>query len=379
MRITSSSKANDQRLHALDGLRAFAVILVFIHHIFVANITQGALATSHPVLARALGSMTAAGVELFFCLSGVVLLRRYLQRNAPLETGTYFWRRLTRLYPPFFFAWLFGGISIWLIDQSPTWWTETAHLANFDFKTFAREGGLGIGGLGYYNWAWWSLAPEVAFYCTVPLIVATLRRHADIDSAVMWLLISGSALSMTFSYAALNANHRQVLAMFAEYFSCFCVGILLARRLLTRRERLVSLTVGAFLLVLAFIEPRANIHVGYAFVFMPLIDACLRPASLSARIFGGDAMVWLGERSYSLFLIHFSVLNLACLVASLAFPKGPAYFLLSRTLALAGSMLITCLLFSFVERHFARGLVTANKRFPWSSSRSALDVERQPG
>jgi mycarose O-acyltransferase len=361
--------APDTRLHALDGLRALAVGLVFLHHGATSAIAQSLLDHGHAAAGRALGSLTAAGVELFFCLSGVVLLRRYLRTPGPFDARTYFRRRFTRLYPPFAAAWLFAGAAIWVVGENPTWWTAISRLPRFDPADFAAESALGIGGGGAYNWAWWSLAPEMVFYATVPLIVGALRRRRDPDAAVRWLLLSGGLLSMVFFYFAPTASHGQVATMFAQYFVCFCVGILLARRPLTATERRLSLAAGVALLALAFASPRANVHVGYAFLFMPLIDACMRGTPAASRLFGGAGMVWLGERSYSLFLTHYSVINISCLAASAMFPKGAAYFAVSRGLSVVGSLVVACLLFGLVERWFARGLVTADRLFPWSAPR----------
>lgn len=83
-------------------------------------------------------------------------------------------------------------------------------------------------------------------------------------------------------------------------------------------------------------------------------------------------MVWLGERSYSLFLTRYAVINLACLIGSSLFARGFAYVVVSRALAVVGSLIVSGLLFSLVERHFARGLVTADKWLPGSRPSAQL-------
>ena len=77
-------------------------------------------------------------------------------------------------------------------------------------------------------------------------------------------------------------------------------------------------------------------------------------------------MIWLGERSYSLFLIHFSVFYLVDnLSAHLSTHRGMAYGLLSRGIGVPLAFLAAMTLFYFVERRQARGLVTANMFWPW--------------
>jgi peptidoglycan/LPS O-acetylase OafA/YrhL len=372
METSTAATSRETRLHVLDGLRALAIGLVFLHHWCTGNVAQVLLDRGHPIAARALGSIGSAGVELFFCLSGVVLLRRYLQERRPMQVGVYFRRRLTRLYPPFFVAWLFTGASILLIDRFPTWWTEASRLPHFSPLSLAQEAAFGIGGHGNYNWAWWSLAPEIAFYCAAPALVLGLRAHRSADAGVNRLLLAGVIVSFAASWLAPRASHMQVGLMCAHYFVCFCVGILLARRRLSAAERGASLAGGLAVIVAAAVDPRINAHVGYALVFLWLIDTCLRGTPTMSRVFGNAPMVWLGERSYSLFLTHYAVINLACLAASSLFAKGVAYVLVSRVLALAGSLVVSGTLFSLVERHFARGLVTADKWAPWSRSAGSV-------
>ncbi|HEX7637583.1 MAG TPA: acyltransferase [Burkholderiaceae bacterium] len=349
-----------ERLHALDGLRALAVGLVFMHHTVTGNIAGQAL-TRHPFAQQAVGSIGSAGVELFYCLSGVVLLRRYLRAGAEFSLTDYAQRRFVRLYPPFVVAWLFAGLVIWLINANPTWWTATSMLPRFGWASFLQEAVLGVGSRTTYNWAWWSLAPEIVFYAAVPLILFGLRRCRDIDRAVAILLLAGTAFSLSCFMLAPKAGHQQTFWMFGQYLVCFCVGTFLARRSLTRLERGISLVAGTGILLLAFANPRINLHVGYALLFMPLVDACLHGSTAASRFFGRHGFVWLGERSYSLFLTHYSVITLSCLAASAMLHRGAAYVLASRFIALPASILVACALFTWVERRFAHGLTTAGR------------------
>lgn len=85
------------RIHALDGLRGIASVLVLIHHLGAANLASALEANGRTTVGKLLGGVTASGVELFFVLSAIVLAGPYVRGDRAFELGTYFWRRLKRL------------------------------------------------------------------------------------------------------------------------------------------------------------------------------------------------------------------------------------------------------------------------------------------
>jgi len=59
------------------------------------------------------------------------------------------------------------------------------------------------------------------------------------------------------------------------------------------------------------------------------------------------------------------VITLACWSASELLPaKGVLYFVTTRALSVVGSVLMAMLVFHFIERRFATGLVTADQFWP---------------
>lgn len=73
-------------------------------------------------------------------------------------------------------------------------------------------------------------------------------------------------------------------------------------------------------------------------------------------------MIWIGERSYSIFLIHMTVFMLINYIFSfINFKRYLYYYLTVKSIGLLGAFLASMTLFYFVERRFARGLVTGNQ------------------
>jgi peptidoglycan/LPS O-acetylase OafA/YrhL len=73
----------------------------------------------------------------------------------------------------------------------------------------------------------------------------------------------------------------------------------------------------------------------------------------------------LGERSYSLFLVHCSVIVLVYQLSTVFISgSGAVFTALTRIVAAPLSLFVAMLLFHFVERQFAQGLKTANSFWP---------------
>src|SRR5579872_2593191 len=102
-----------ERFHFLDGLRGIAATMIVIHHAFTAQVIKLVAHLKIAVLTDFFTYFTQSGVDLFFVLSGVVLLRPYLRKQRKFKTADYFYRRAKRIYPPYFVALLFGAFVVW--------------------------------------------------------------------------------------------------------------------------------------------------------------------------------------------------------------------------------------------------------------------------
>ncbi len=159
----------------LDGIRAVAITLVFGFH---AHAFSGSpslpLWPQGPDLAHLLGS-GFLGVDLFFVLSGFLLLLPwakafYLKRPSP-SPGRYYRRRILRILPAYYvhllvlflflvpwvysFAFLFSGEGLWNLF---------AHAFFLQFLFPSTATGMGING------ALWTLTIEAQFYLMLPLV-----------------------------------------------------------------------------------------------------------------------------------------------------------------------------------------------------------------
>lgn len=353
------------RLHSLDGLRALACLLVLTHHLGTAALAAALSLHGYLVAAKLLMALTASGVELFFVLSATVLVGPYVRGHKALKPGPYLWRRVQRLMPPYLAAWLLAGFAVFMASEYPTWWTASAALPPFSITTWLEQIGIVYLGAARYNFAWWSLTTEVAFYLTLPLFIPLFTRLHQ-RTALLVAAFVGSVVLALFADRYLPFS-LLVLRELAIYASCFCAGLVLAGRVPGRALAHAMWLCGLVWIGLACTLTEWNIHVGWGLVYFGIVALAMHPETLVNRRLSSFNWVWLGERSYSLFLVHYSVIGLVCQAVSFWLPgKSTPYFVWTRLLSIVFSMLAAILVFHLIERRTARNLATGNALWPWS-------------
>jgi peptidoglycan/LPS O-acetylase OafA/YrhL len=366
---TTDRSGSVARLHSLDGLRALAVGLVVFHHLGVSSFAQTLVKNGYTWVGHILGSLTASGVELFFVLSGVVLLRPYLRDGRRMDIAHYCWRRIVRLYPPFFVAWLLSGLSVWLVWTYPTWWTQVSALPVFDLMDWIKQSGIMYFGNRAHNFAWWSLTVELMFYVCAPAIVILIASTKNAKLAVRCFFaasIVGALLVYPGSWAA-GPLALPGIRPFVTYLSSFAAGVFLATSEAPKVLRRSAAILGLFIVGCSGMVDALNVHVGWGLVYFGVVGSAIDQWTRASRTLSNDKLVWLGERSYSIFLTHYAVITIVCLlVSTFVSTKGAVYFIATRVMALLASLLVAMLVFHLVEKRFARNLVTADRLLPWS-------------
>ena len=310
---------------AIDGLRAVAVIAVMLYHLGFSWIPGGFL-----------------GVDLFFVISGYVITRLLLdsiQRSGGLDLRAFYKARIRRLFPPLVFM-IFVTIiyiSIWapetmrrFVSDSPfallggmNWWLVFRHTDYFD--TISRPPLLQHT---------WSLGVEAQFYLIWPLILLLVLRQfgkAKIPGAALFIAaISGIALLLvSFEVDAANASQVSHVYFGTDTHS---IGLFLGAALavswvpqnlqeqVNRRAQdfidgigvigFVGL-LGVFLLVNENDPTLYKLAFPLAGLFgCAILTSIVHPASRFAPILSSKVAVWIGERSYAIYLWHWVVFQL---------------------------------------------------------------------
>jgi peptidoglycan/LPS O-acetylase OafA/YrhL len=370
-----SVSAEQERFHFLDGLRGIAAFMVVVHHAFTPNIMQFLDKHHIPYVGFFFSFFTQSGVNLFFVLSGVVLLRPYLRQQRSFKAGDYFRRRVKRIYPPYFFALLFTVFVIWFNSTFPTWYNIKGLNVQMTWQEVLKEVFIFNFDGYYYNLSWWSLQIEMLFYVLVPLVILVFPKSDRINNRKLAYIIGGTLIGsivLQFFFAAYlphyYSNSLNWVAFsffkFADYPLCFVFGALIAARDFNLKQAWLFIAMGLVLLVCALFYLPAG-HSAFGLIYAGVIVLAFNIRSFK-RMLSTPFMIWLGERSYSLFLVHYSAFYLVYNIVSHFTPeRNLTYGLLTRTLSVPSALFVAMLLFHFVERRQARGLLTANMFWPW--------------
>lgn len=368
-----------ERFHFLDGLRGIASLMIVCHHSITSNVVKLINNAKIPFLAEYFTNFTQSGVDLFFVLSGVVLLRPYLRKQREFRTGEYFKRRLLRIYPPYFIALLFAALVSICLYMFPSWYV-TGNAANigiahlyFSWKELLNHAFIINFDGAFYNLAWWSLGVEVLFYLLVPVLIFIFPSGQKLTNKNIAILILGTGiLAVALQLYFTKFHHRlysyeflqPTIFQFLGYPVCFLMGMLLAAKDFSFKSARIFMVLG-LVLVLASVYYTPIVHSGYGLIYAGIVILSFTLPSLK-RFLTRPLMIWLGERSYSIFLVHFSVFYVVDNFTGFITPgRNVMYAVISRGVGIPLALFVAMCLFHFVERRQARGLVTGDVFWPW--------------
>ncbi|MCU1629453.1 MAG: acyltransferase 3 [Pseudonocardia sp.] len=331
----------------LQGLRALAVALVVVYHVWIGRVS--------------------GGVDVFFVLSGF-LITGALFRSAsrgPLSLGPMWARQATRLVPAAFVV-LIVCIPLGVALLPEARWLQTVKevLASAVFMENWRLGSDAVDYAAQHDTAsvvqhFWSLSIQVQFYVVWPLLVALVALTAGYarDKLRIHLtltMIGVLVASLTFSIVLTLAN--QPLAYFHSLTRAweFALGGLLALVIdtvvLSRALRLAMGWAGVLGLVACGLVLQVDrVFPGYAALWPTLCAVMILLAGMTGsplgadRVLGSRPMQYLGDLSYALYLWHWPVLVFFLVVrdrAEVGLPDGAVVVAISVVLAIATHHLV---------------------------------------
>jgi peptidoglycan/LPS O-acetylase OafA/YrhL len=326
--LESVSKA--ERVASLTGIRAVAALLVMLTHAAytTGNYTQGYVGLMY--------SRMEIGVSIFFVLSGFLLFGPWVKALASggpsPSVRRYAWHRVRRIMP----AYAVTVIAAYLLYHFRTAGPNPGHT----WMGFLRNLSLTQIYTDQYLFSYlhqgltqmWSLAVEVAFYVVLPLLAYLLvvvlcrRRWRPV------LLLAGLAGLALLTPAWLILVHTTdflpdgARLWLPTYLSWFIGGMMLAvlqsMGVRTYAMASVPLAVACFFIVSTPIggDPttspaelrEALVKVAFYAVIAVLMVAplALGDRGLYAKFLASRPMVFLGEISYEIFLIHLLTMEL---------------------------------------------------------------------
>lgn len=314
-------KKNHRYISGLDGLRAISVLAVILYHLHFPWIYGGYL-----------------GVTVFFVLSGYLitdLLISEYKKTGTIDFKSFWIRRLRRLLPALFVMLIL--ITVWIT------------LFQRDYLTGLR-GEIGAAFVYISNWyyVWqehsyftkfappsplqhmWSLAVEEQFYIVWPILMLIALKFTKTSGKFAFLVMLLSVVSaelMAFLYTPDQDPSRVYYGTDTRAFSLL-IGAALAivwpsrnlkPQVTEEMKRALNITglvafIGMMLFIIFLREDSAFLYYGGMYlasaIVALLIAVIVHPASIVGDILSWRPLLWVGVRSYGIYIWHFPILVL---------------------------------------------------------------------
>jgi len=315
-------------IHGLRGIAALAIALYHLNHI--AGIAP-------PPFFEFIGRDFSFGVHLFFILSAFTLYHSTASRTSHAGwLPEYFIKRFCRIAPLFYSVMAFElARQIVSAGRIITDFSDILLNITFTFGFFPSAGIV---------WAGWSVGVEMIFYAMLPVLILTIRTHR---SALM--LLVASILISHYTRTVLHMQHLSMnpqprydwshfafapnlcffaMGIYAYHLGNACKGSVLASRSIALFAVIV---IGGLLL---FDAGRTFGEAGRLDVLIwgsGLTALCVWQSNSPSLFFANAVFEYLGERSFSIYLLHpivifLSKTRLAEIYAALLPHLGPGAF-----------------------------------------------------
>ena len=316
----------NQRIVALDGLRALAIAGVVLYHLRPSRLTGGFL-----------------GVTLFFTLSGYLATKSIMRATARdgFSYPRYICRRIARMMPPIVVTIALTAVAAYIAapsllpkvqqDALPS----ALFLSNW-FYIFRNVSYFAAAGLPSPLTHLWFCAVTMQFYLVWPVILMVLcsktrSRNTAIGITIAFALASTAAMVLMFNPTADTSRVYYGTDTRSAELLCGALAAIAAPRL---REMLsgdihipgankgiskvnaisiawlVAVIAGALMLTG---ESAWLYHGGFLLFALAtgLLIICVQNTKcIVRRLLSVKPLVWLGQRSFSVYLVHYPLLLL---------------------------------------------------------------------
>jgi exopolysaccharide production protein ExoZ len=338
---------DSNRLHSLDYLRGITAFGIMIYHY-----TGGICSRSADTI---MGRLGVYGVAIFYILSGLTLFHVYNENMKPTwsETKSFFKKRIFRIFP---LLWVVTIVAVLVSQKTP----------NF-FDLFLNLSGL----FGFVAWdvtfsgGVWSIGNELVFYVFFPIFIYLSHKSQ------VWFWVLGVIIFLIFIYFAFIKIHygMPMLEETSDYFNPlnnlflffggFIIGKYLKRHEISSIILHVIIIVGLGLFVFyPVFGKKIDLLIGVNRLVFTLSSCmiCIYFYKLSYQVptFIHKPLLWLGEVSYSLYLIHPIVIRINRKFLEHYFIDLPSIKITSMFVCIIITLVLSYFSYNYLEKFFMK-------------------------
>ena len=298
---SSSPNFKTVRLAGLDGLRGLLALYVAIFHL------GGGLEVKYPAIRMPFIFQHGwYAVDVFFVLSGFVMAHVYGRESSSDEVSfSKYWRfmsaRIARLYPVHLLTatvmlacllpslW---GTERWLDPEGRYAWTA------FVAALFMLQG-VWIDHLTW-NYPSWSISSEFHVYLIAPFLIRFIKRKSVAIAAVVFGVMLPLVIYLLYYPETRFPTNGFVTLLRAIPLFAVGVGVYQLKDLPFWKDGLLALVVVACSIALLATPGYSP----FALLGVPMLVAVVRAAPRASALLSTRPLTFLGEISYSLYMVH---------------------------------------------------------------------------
>jgi len=366
MNSNTSRNSTQFYLPELDGLRFFAFLLVFIHH---HSLFKGLL-----FYLPLLNHYGWIGVDLFFVLSAFLftkLLRLEYQQTQSINLARFYVRRILRIWPLYF---VFIGFAVGYSLMSKPHFDvgRLIGLLTFSDNLFCVFKGYNL--ISFTSHLW-TICYEEQFYIFIPLIVYLLMRSSKSDKLIFLITIVVIFSGIRLLFLFLKIPHPAIWVLPFTHFESIMLGMVIGfngLEVITKRLPAFSFLLIAFGGLLWLVSGLPNIKDSSYMIILTYLNVGIITSSILLavlhiswlqRFLAWHGFVFLGKRSYALYVFHFWGNHMANVLATQFQLPDFTFMLFFYSLLL--TMIAAILSYELIEKPF----LCLKKKYELVSSR----------
>ncbi|MEY9182648.1 peptidoglycan/LPS O-acetylase OafA/YrhL [Bradyrhizobium sp. USDA 326] len=327
--VTELVDREKAHVQPLDSIRGIAATSVVIHHLLLMPTFLAAFPHNAWINCSFFRSAWLL-VDLFFVLSGMVMALSYIENDfTRFSLREFMIRRLARVYPLHIVMLLanlvfrllrIGLVMAGVVVAAPTVF-EVNNAYSFSLNVLLLHS---MGFIDYLSWnaPSWSISVEFYTYFVFGLIVLFALRMGSLS----WFYVLSGLLavgSLVFIIFVLEKRSLELQTDFGllRCFVGFFLGVLMVKIVDRLRAKpgaavqgvlqFVAMIASVVLVSLAETNPAATFLAPVMFAIFLGSLLAFPDALLMPRILVAKPLIWLGRRSYSIYMVHALVVLLA--------------------------------------------------------------------